>query len=315
MALAQHWDEAIKDFGRGKITAWIETETQDQELANTLMDIAEDRALNASQQLSVALLALAPSLPLVANGELVTNDWLAMQPGHAVALLDSGVPHWLRTLRQDPWLEDVQSRRKEIWGKVEKTGLAVNHELAERLILTPKETVRTLALECRASCHSSPNAVLQQLIERPSLDEAEAVLLLAVDRQQLWTKEQEWKPRVQPEIKAIERDVGNLREVSETEPAFWNLRRLSEQMRDQPGLSQRINQTQSRLGALRPQAAGLEGTSFGAETERAIRQMQAVLASLASSLADRKRVLRRRLVGWTMGWVLFWVGVVWWASG
>jgi hypothetical protein len=63
--MARHWAAASKDLGRGFITDWLRTELHDQDLARTALDVLDDAAMSADEQLLRVLVKIAPDLPPV----------------------------------------------------------------------------------------------------------------------------------------------------------------------------------------------------------------------------------------------------------
>ena len=100
-ALAKQWDEAVKHLGRGYIAKWVEEEIRDASLASALADVVEDKQLDPEQRLAVALLAMAPQLPLTWRGDLITREWTQLNAPQAKRLLNSNVPQWLERLRSE----------------------------------------------------------------------------------------------------------------------------------------------------------------------------------------------------------------------
>ena len=83
LALSENWQEGMKNFGRGFLTDWIKHQLGNQEMAGTLMDIAEEDGLSASQKLTVALAILGPELPPMSDDgpiEKITLDQESHNP-------------------------------------------------------------------------------------------------------------------------------------------------------------------------------------------------------------------------------------------
>jgi len=79
VALAEHWEEGVKHWGRGYVLQWVEKQLEDQDLAIRLYDVQDDKGLKGLEtQLAVAALLMNPELPLSYKGELVTTGWFLL---------------------------------------------------------------------------------------------------------------------------------------------------------------------------------------------------------------------------------------------
>lgn len=92
--LARHWQEGVKDLSRNLILTWFRDELRDQDSTRFLMDLMEDSTLTPDLRLLRFLLHLAPDMPPVWKGELVTPEGLQglvikamQQDGQACSLI------------------------------------------------------------------------------------------------------------------------------------------------------------------------------------------------------------------------------------
>lgn len=227
VALAQNWGDAVKAFGRGMVTDWVKGQISDQEMADLLIDVAEDNKLDADQKLSVALLILNrnSSFPLLCKGEIVSADGIlqSLDIDIAIKFLKSSVPCWLTKLRNDPWLEDLRDKRSAIIKKLDKCGVEFDENMAEILILTPSQNVQERALEERSKFYRSQVDVLRKIIEKPSLNDVDAILVLACDPMLFTTKEQEWQKWIMQQRTGLESLRKDIQKTPATLASLQNL--------------------------------------------------------------------------------------------
>ncbi|MBI2924310.1 MAG: protein kinase [Verrucomicrobia bacterium] len=210
VALAEDWDEGVKRLARGSVMDWVKREVKDDDLVNGLQDVADDQGLDAEQRLSAALLVLDSELPLLWRREVVTVDWLAANVETAIRLLAGTLPKWVKRCRGQPWMEELVLWREWIWKSLKTKGVGersaslasnllktsvspevpIDRLLTERLILLPAASVKAEALELKKTYYSSSVPLLRDLLLKPALQQDEAILLLACDRQLLITHKQ-----------------------------------------------------------------------------------------------------------------------------
>ncbi|GHU06492.1 hypothetical protein AGMMS50225_01580 [Betaproteobacteria bacterium] len=84
-ATAASWQEGTRDLKRGLIQDWVKNELQDFNLARRLADIMETRSESIERKLLRFFLAVAPGLPPLWRGELVSHKGLLQAAGVAYA--------------------------------------------------------------------------------------------------------------------------------------------------------------------------------------------------------------------------------------
>ena len=188
-ALAKQWDEAVKHLGRGYIAKWVEEEIRDASLASALADVVEDKQLDPEQRLAVALLAMAPQLPLTWRGDLITREWTQLNAPQAKRLLNSNVPQWLERLRSECWLSDLdrfwQVERNALRQLIEPAINDFDFELGEELLLRGEEALLAEASRQAAGYGGSKNATIDRLLIEPEWNKVETVAFLACRRELL----------------------------------------------------------------------------------------------------------------------------------
>lgn len=100
LALAKHWEEAKKDLVRGQIASWLEHELHDHNLLRKLRDVLEHRALSDDARLLRFLVAAAPDLPPVWQGQPVSDAAILAAARRAIAG-DAAAQSWLDSLYRD----------------------------------------------------------------------------------------------------------------------------------------------------------------------------------------------------------------------
>jgi TPR repeat protein len=191
-ALAEHWEEGVKHWGRGYVLQWVEKQLEDQDLAMRLHDVQDDKGLKGLEtQLAAAALVMNPELPLSYKGELVTTGWLGGNWEAGRQVLESQLPLWLRRLRGEAWLEEAAKRCKEGMNYLGMAGLNVDTESAGWLLASGnRAVVDELVAERRRKYTASRKESLTALLRKEPLGFHEAVLLATVEEKELCTPEQ-----------------------------------------------------------------------------------------------------------------------------
>ena len=192
VALAEHWEEGVKHWGRGYLLQWVEKQLGDQDLAIRLHDVQDDKGLiGLETQLAAAALVMSPELPLSYKGELVTAGWLGGNWEAGRQVLESQLPLWLRRLRGEAWLEEAAKRWKEGVNYLGMAGLKVDTDAAGRLLASgDRAVVDELVAERRRKYTASRKESLTALLRKEPLEFHEAVLLATVEEKELCTPEQ-----------------------------------------------------------------------------------------------------------------------------
>jgi len=191
-ALAEKWEEGVKHWGRGYVLQWVEKQLEDQDLAIQLHDVQDDKDLGTTElQLAAAVLAMNRELPLSYKGELVTGNWLGVNWETGRQLLDSGLPHWLRCLRDEFWLEEAVERWKTGIRFIERSGVEFDGDAAERLLAAGnRAAVDELVAENRCKYVKGRKEIVTQLLKKGQLDLKEAVLLASAADKEFYTADQ-----------------------------------------------------------------------------------------------------------------------------
>ncbi|MGO8697198.1 MAG: protein kinase domain-containing protein [Limisphaerales bacterium] len=178
VGLAENWDEAVKQFGRRMVTDWVSGQLSDQQLANVLMDIAEDKNLNGEQKLAAGLVAMNEQLPLTWRGSVLNREWLIANATGAVEIFESGLMDWMVRLRKDGQLKGLQKRFLEAQRTLKRYGLSVETGVAVSAALADAAEVQKLAADVqREYCSSRNNPELGKLLSLSELEFPEALVL------------------------------------------------------------------------------------------------------------------------------------------
>jgi hypothetical protein len=177
VALAENWDEAVKQFGRRMVTDWVSGQLSDQQLANVLMDIAEDENLNGEQKLAAGLVAMNEQLPLTWRGEVLNREWLIANAVGAVEILESSLMDWMVRLRKDAQLKGLQKRWLEAQRALKRYGLSVEKVVAVSAALADAAEIQKLAANAQREYYSSSNPELGKLLSISKLEFPEAFVL------------------------------------------------------------------------------------------------------------------------------------------
>ena len=177
VALAENWDEAVKQFARRMVTDWVSGQLSDQQLANVLMDIAEDKSLNGEQKLAAGLVAMNEQLPLTWRGGVLNREWLVSNAAEALEILESGLAAWMMRLRQDNQLKGLQKRWLEAQQALKRYGLSVEKVVAVSAALADAAEIQKLAAKAQREYYSSSNPELSKLLSISKLEFPEAFVL------------------------------------------------------------------------------------------------------------------------------------------
>ena len=130
VALTKDWHGGLKDFGQGKVLDWVKAVAKDLDLGARLAVIHEDTRLTPDEKLTVALVEMAPTLPVVWKGRFVDQWWAAQEPEVFKELLGSVIR---------PRLEGCPGWPRELARKVSRlgaAGLSKHHlEALERVVI------------------------------------------------------------------------------------------------------------------------------------------------------------------------------------
>ena len=192
VALAEHWEEGVKHWGRGYVLQWVEKQLEDQDLAIRLHDVQDDKGLKGLEsQLAAAALVMNGELPLSYKGELVSPEWLGVNWASGKEVIECQLPQWLRRLRGEAWLEEAARRWKEGVSYLGTAGLEVDTESAGRLLASGNRAVVDESVaERRRKYTAGRKENVTALLRKERLEFHEAVALATVDEKELCTPEQ-----------------------------------------------------------------------------------------------------------------------------
>ena len=112
--LAKNWEIGCKDVARGTVAAWVENELHDQNLMRTLQDIADMRGVSADWRLLSFILAAAPDIPAVWQGQAISRQTLLVAARKA-SMGQAQAKAWLQSIHSQRVLELlVHARRAEV---------------------------------------------------------------------------------------------------------------------------------------------------------------------------------------------------------
>ena len=177
-ALAEHWEDGVKHWGRGYVLKWVEKDLSDQDLASQLQDVRDDAELKTPElQLAVAVLVINPELPLSWHGEVVNRGWLASNSSEAKSILESGVPDWLVRLRKDTTLKQLRQRSQRANQVLKKFGISLDETQTMAAALAEDEALLKLGAKAQREYHTSNDKKLAKLVAKPDLAWEEALVL------------------------------------------------------------------------------------------------------------------------------------------
>ncbi|MEO7106243.1 MAG: protein kinase, partial [Rhodoferax sp.] len=102
--LAKNWEIGCKDVVRGSVAAWVDSELHDQNLLRTLQDIADMRGVSADWRLLSFILAAAPDIPAVWQGQAISRQSLLVAARKS-SMGDAQARAWLQSIHSQKVLE------------------------------------------------------------------------------------------------------------------------------------------------------------------------------------------------------------------
>jgi hypothetical protein len=190
VALGEDWPNGVKNFGRGFLTDWIKNDVRNAEWTDRLKDVAEDRALNASQRLSIAIMILDPDVPLRDELGEVSPESLKARDTEIRGILIGELGRWLKELRGEDWLFEV---KKELLWLVEGTAECIeklDDSSVDELLLLDKRELAGKWKKFRDEYGGSSISHLDKIFNAKSWGRPEKLVLLSLPRKMLKTHEQ-----------------------------------------------------------------------------------------------------------------------------
>ncbi|MBK7001554.1 MAG: serine/threonine-protein kinase [Rhodoferax sp.] len=102
--LAKNWSIGCKDVMRGSLAAWIENELHDHNLLRALQDIQDMRGVSPDWRLLRFILAAAPDIPAVWQGQSISRESLLIAARKST-LGDTNATQWLQSIHTESVLE------------------------------------------------------------------------------------------------------------------------------------------------------------------------------------------------------------------
>ena len=102
--LAKNWEIGCKDVVRGSVAAWVENELHDHNLLRTLQDIADQRDASPDWRLLSFIVAAAPDIPAVWQGQAVSRQTLLVAARKA-SMGQAQAKAWLQSIHSQKVLE------------------------------------------------------------------------------------------------------------------------------------------------------------------------------------------------------------------
>lgn len=305
VAMAENWDEGAKYVRY--LEAWLQKEVGSHDLAVQVGEIARDKKLDPGIRLTFVLLALYPDAPVAYRGDVITREWLAQHPETGVLFVSGSAPAWLRRLRKDEWLEELQRHWNEIRDQLKSYRAEYDDELASRLILTPAEQVLSMGAEEKNKYIRSTDREIHAILEkkgRPS--EAESILLLSCSRSLMVTDEAVRSQEYERLCGQINNLIQQIEAVQSAQPGsdgqMTRQGRLSElnACLSQMDVLAQQSQVSSRAVAAHRSMIGAMRTGNRRSELRRLNKLNGRLKS-AISFLRRKRVHTVRVARW-LGW-------------
>ncbi len=102
--LAKNWEIGCKDVVRGSVAAWVDNELHDHNLLRTLQDIADMRGVSPDWRLLNFILAAAPDIPAVWQGQAISRQSLLVAARKS-SMGNAPARAWLQSIHSEKILE------------------------------------------------------------------------------------------------------------------------------------------------------------------------------------------------------------------
>ncbi|MBG30162.1 MAG: hypothetical protein CMI31_09190 [Opitutae bacterium] len=189
-ALGEHWNDGVKNFGRGFVTEWVKDEFSDIELTNHLMDVEEDETLGPSPKLSVVLMVLNRELPLLDEEGVISRESLPSRASGIAGILKSGLGRWLKELRSDDWLVALGKEYEDFWKDIDKHREHLDEGLANQLFLLDEEVLEGKWDLFRQEYGGCKIKSLCSALSTEQASVMEKIVLLSTKRTELFTHDE-----------------------------------------------------------------------------------------------------------------------------
>jgi DNA polymerase III delta prime subunit len=179
-AEAGHWNEARDQLVRGVLTTWAQDANLAPKLIAGLRRIARQDALNEDFRLLVALKILNPEMPPIFRGNIVTPQWLLMEPLDGYELITGPVPEMLEQLGTENWLLRLKERGEVIRNRAHNLAIDLDEDtLRINLLSTSRARLTVEWDERRKLLPDTEHHGLLSLLERRTVSEEDLIVLLS----------------------------------------------------------------------------------------------------------------------------------------
>ena len=179
-----NWNQAAALLQSGTVANWLEEIDPKSRRLSQLRKIDADIKLTEDHRVALSLAALNEDLPLCVRGEIVTPNWLLLDPARGGLWLDAAPQRHLRDLKRekDRWLVRLAERAARAQARAKDMRTALNPERFAVLRLSTS----TGALEAqwrqkRELFPDAATAMLSAMFERRTLTDEDLLLLLSVE--------------------------------------------------------------------------------------------------------------------------------------
>jgi tRNA A-37 threonylcarbamoyl transferase component Bud32 len=191
-AFGENWQQGVKDFGRGLLTEWLREKGGDQERVGLLMDVQEDHTLDADLKLSVVLLCLDGSMPLVFRGDVLTRENLARFERDADLIFKSNLGVWLARMEKEQWFVRLSVEYRELAVSLHRYQETIESNAASHLFVSSDKTLNKSFRRLRSKIHGSSESSLNNLLQKRKLGRIEKIIILCAKRNLLLKREPLW---------------------------------------------------------------------------------------------------------------------------
>jgi hypothetical protein len=147
-ALARHWDDGIKHFGRGLILRWLETDLKDAQKAVQVAEISENPRLTPEMKLALVPMVMNDKLPLSWKGELVDEAFCQRNGELLWSMCEAGMHVIIDSLgRSCEILAQIADRKSRFEIKISQNRNNYDLNLVKKIIGAPEQKIISHAIQ------------------------------------------------------------------------------------------------------------------------------------------------------------------------
>ncbi|RUR24703.1 AAA domain-containing protein [Legionella qingyii] len=186
-----NWDQSKDLLMRGVVVTWLEERNTDPRViagvrvASSLENISDDF------RLSLSLMWMNYSLPLIYRGDIVTSSWLLQNAVQGYEIITGPLITHLRQMDREPHLWDLQERNEKARERARILDIELNEESFRILVLaSSRQNLERQWINHRRLFPGSDHRGLNSLIDRQNITEVELAILLGAELHQYQSAEQ-----------------------------------------------------------------------------------------------------------------------------